>query len=225
MQIVENLSRRDIHVHAHIAIECCAPICVELSMHKCARDVLILSPKPNMQSLSDKPPVAAAQTDHPLPLPPENAIFPDAKPCTSPFCICTSMRLSHDPEKIVTPGTDFDEKITEQSEANGTNRARKSEGPQSDIPHVPANGCTETSVAETKFPPVDLLEGFAGAAHCTWTAPLYGLKAVQSCDYIYNWSLHTREGRRAWRHCIRVRKPLCVIMAINCTEWCTWNVS
>ena len=83
---------------------------------------------------------------------------------------------------------------------------------------------TPTPSAAINFrPKCDLLEGFAGEANCSKTAPFYGLKALQPCDYQYGWSLHTKEGRRAWRDAVRDQRPLCITMAINCTEWCWYN--
>jgi len=69
----------------------------------------------------------------------------------------------------------------------------------------------------------DLLGGMAGDAHCTRTA--LRLTAFQPCDYRYDRNLHTRDGCAAWKECIMMHNPLCVIMALNCTEWCWYNVA
>ena len=66
---------------------------------------------------------------------------------------------------------------------------------------------------------VDLLEGFAGTAHCTFRAPQFDLVALQPADYRYQWSLDSDEGMAVWRHAVEQWRPLLVIMDISCTPW------
>ena len=66
---------------------------------------------------------------------------------------------------------------------------------------------------------VDLLEGFAGNAHCTFRAPQFDLVALQPADYRYDWALDTDLGMAVWRHAVERWRPLLVIMDISCTPW------
>ena len=66
---------------------------------------------------------------------------------------------------------------------------------------------------------VDLLEGFAGAANCTFRAPDFGLVAIQPADYKYGWHLDSDEGMAIWEHAVEEWRPLLVIMDISCTPW------
>ncbi len=70
---------------------------------------------------------------------------------------------------------------------------------------------------------VHLMEGFAGSAHATQRAHLFGLTAVQPVDLIYGFDLASGLGRARWKQAIRRHRPLLVVLGFPCTKWCFYN--
>ena len=70
---------------------------------------------------------------------------------------------------------------------------------------------------------IDVLEGFAGAAHISYQADLHQLQAVEPADINRGWNLASRRGRLLWEWNIKEKKPSLTVMGFPCTPWCIFN--
>ena len=70
---------------------------------------------------------------------------------------------------------------------------------------------------------IDVMEVFANRARVSELAPKFGLSASQPIDEEFGFDLLTEQGQQDLWSAIHRLKPLLVIVAWPCTEWCIFN--
>eukprot|EP00434_Breviolum_minutum_P022664 symbB.v1.2.020001.t1/scaffold1659.1/size107071/3 len=70
---------------------------------------------------------------------------------------------------------------------------------------------------------VDVMEVFANRARVSELAPRLGLSASQPIDKEFDFDLMTSEGRKVLWRAVKKLRPLLILVAWPCTEWCIFN--